>query len=1106
MALRFHSEFSNIRRELFKIEIHDSSFSGSSTEFILRGSGFDLSYNGGEETYQLIKSSTLSFVMNIDNSTLKSLPVDIASTDSISRFAVKLYRDDTYTSGNNYTPDGSNYELYWAGVINKRIMSVQDAGYPYDFKVSAVDGIELLKNYTFKDSNGYVFESRISLKEFLLKVIDKLDFGNNFSSTDTVLATRINWYETNHSLSDSVAAETYMYQSVFNDVDDNGEPKLSTYYDVLKHLCDTFQCRFMLYEGKFWYTQFSRLKESSNSYFLYKLNGAAGSPSTLTKTINDMSGEMGAGAATGGSASTARSGFYGREKTYGKKLTSVKILWNALSDDSQNIYPLTYFPVWQMPNQGWTPYGQGEYGPNLSGYFEDGDELSFRINLNFSVTISRNNATANTPLSANQFFGRIVVPFWFLAKDNGNVFPNYRWWRGKGSGNNPNGVFYPQNQGNCVVGDWIYSGTSSNTAMKFKTGYSLINSSADTNDSNTFTFDVTIITENVPVAEVAGVFLYNDYDGNWDSALSGGDWYAVEDTAGNISSIDNWQGYDITVNYLGANSITIAPYQNGEPFVGSTFNAYVTEDSSDSTNPEELTINTIKWGDGPSSIGARTLWVSDGSNIIQSNLWQINNTGSTYKIHKLISDEILNYNWFSGERLNATIYQPPNLYESQPINVSEGFNRNYVDEDGNTVSDELFSYSSLSYNPQMASWTFKGKKISIPTPTIVTDGPNDDFFQELKPIPPIQTSVNSLNDEDESCKLNQVLSPLDTSTTSITVTGVSTDLDTSSVLLIQSCSPDRQWEKITLSSSATKNDTTLSINAFTPTFTYDETSTILVSRSTLVSSGGGGGSTSPGGSDTQVQFNNSGSFGGTDLLKITGANELTIGGTNTNTKLNAGADIILGADVAGGTSSTIQYLDSGSTNRVMLGAYATDIVVLSNRAANGIVQIRANNATAGGAGELTIATFKDTSVDFLNDAELRGTNIGNIYDTAAYLTAVDFVMSTDRGKAGYSRTNGASAQVDSSVASLFATFQVPVGYNATHVLVSGSSTSSTFNVYACDVTNATNTALTSSPSVGTDQVLSSAQAGAAGKYLVIKFSPGATTRSVYGAKITLSRI
>tara|TARA_R100000654_G_scaffold74646_1_gene109561 strand:+ start:1469 stop:5185 length:3717 start_codon:yes stop_codon:yes gene_type:complete len=309
---------------------------------------------------------------------------------------------------------------------------------------------------------------------------------------------------------------------------------------------------------------------------------------------------------------------------------------------------------------------------------------------------------------------------------------------------------------------------------------------------------------------------------------------------------------------------------------------------------------------------------------------------------------------------------------------------------------------------------------------------------------------------------------------------------------------------LTASGDSSTSDTQIDTASFTTTRTYPIGSLIspLIYDLTNVITGGG----TPGGSNTQVQFNNSGAFAGTDLLKITGANELTIGGTNTNTKLNAGADIILGADVAGGTSSTIQYLDSGGTNRVMLGAYATNIVVLSNRASNGEVQIRANTSSAGGSGELTIATFKDTSVDFLADAELRGTNIGNIFDLTAYLTAVDFVLSSDRGKPGHSATNGGSVRLDNASGSLYATFQVPIGYRATHVQVDGSSTSSTFDVYACQTDTATATALTSSPSVGTNQALSSGQSGIASHYLSIKFTPGTTTRTVYGAKISLERI
>jgi hypothetical protein len=838
MALRFHSEFRNIRRELFKVEIYDSSFSGSSTEFTLRGNGFQLAYNGGEETYQLIKSSTLSFVMNIDNSTLKPLPSDIASSTDISRFAVKLYRDDTYTSGNNYTPSGSNYVLFWAGCINKRIMSIQDASYPYDFRISAVDGIELLKNYTYNNvSDSYIFEDRLSVVGFLTKIIDKLDFGNNFSATDIVLATRINWFETNHSLSDSVAAKTYMYESVFNTVDENGNTKLSTYYDVLKHICDLFQCRFMLYEGKFWYTQFSRLKESSNSYFLYKLNGT--SNSTTSKTINEIKGELGGVYDTGGSVATSAPGFFLREKTFGQRLNSAKIVWNALADGGQNIYPLTYFPVWQFPNAGWIPYGQNSNGPNLSGYLEDGDEITFKIQMKFSIRVARDQSTASTPLGNNAFYGKVVLPFWFLAKDNNSVATANRWWRATGNGS-PTGVVLPvpEDEGATYNGSWLYDSNSYNTATKFKTGSIYIPSSASIGTEEVFDFDVTISTGIVNVPEVLGMFFYNDYSGGWDSALGDGDWFAVEDSSGNLSSADNWAGYTVEPIF---DSISIAPYQDGEPFLGNTVDSYVTEGSSDSNNPEELTINTIKWGDGPSSLGLRTLWVLSGSNLIQSNLWQINNTGTTYKIHKLITDEILKYNYFSGERLNATIYQSPNLYASQRLNVSEGFDRDYVDEDGTTIEEELYCFSSLSYDPNLASWNFKGKKISLPAPTITTTTPTETNQITLsgKAMSSIGSSLNSFQDEESTAKLNQNLSPSDTGTTSLTVTAVSTDLENDSILLMQSSSSERIWEKIRLSSAANKGDTSLSIDSFNPTYTYDETSRIMLSRETLVSSGGG---------------------------------------------------------------------------------------------------------------------------------------------------------------------------------------------------------------------------------------------------------------------------
>ena len=110
---------------------------------------------------------------------------------------------------------------------------------------------------------------------------------------------------------------------------------------------------------------------------------------------------------------------------------------------------------------------------------------------------------------------------------------------------------------------------------------------------------------------------------------------------------------------------------------------------------------------------------------------------------------------------------------------------------------------------------------------------------------------------------------------------------------------------------------------------------------------------------------------GSGVVTMAGGN-IAVGGSNANLNMNAGSDIVLEADQnGGGGDSTIQYPDSGGTNRIMLAA-DTDVVILSNRASNGTVQIRANTATAGGSGEVTVVTVQDTQVDISKDLNVTG--------------------------------------------------------------------------------------------------------------------------------------
>ena len=131
--------------------------------------------------------------------------------------------------------------------------------------------------------------------------------------------------------------------------------------------------------------------------------------------------------------------------------------------------------------------------------------------------------------------------------------------------------------------------------------------------------------------------------------------------------------------------------------------------------------------------------------------------------------------------------------------------------------------------------------------------------------------------------------------------------------------------------------------------------------------------------DLTVSGNDIKDSGGNSIISSDGSGVVTmstgnilIGGSNANVTMNAGSDIVLEADNAGGGfASSIQYLDAAGGNKIMLGA-DSGVVVLANRAANGTVQIRANTSTAGSGGETTVVTVEDTKVDIAKDLNVVG--------------------------------------------------------------------------------------------------------------------------------------
>jgi len=227
---------------------------------------------------------------------------------------------------------------------------------------------------------------------------------------------------------------------------------------------------------------------------------------------------------------------------------------------------------------------------------------------------------------------------------------------------------------------------------------------------------------------------------------------------------------------------------------------------------------------------------------------------------------------------------------------------------------------------------------------------------------------------------------------------------------------------------------------------------------------------------------------------------INIDGSNSNLELNSGSDFILEADNAGGSgASSIQYLDAGGTNRIMLAANS-DVVILSNRAANGTVQIRANTSSAGGGGEVTVVTVEDDKVTISQDLDVTGNVLPGI--TYVKILPSDFVPD-DAGRPAMIDDTGSDRWLEShGTAKLFASVDIPPGFKATHVDIYGSGTSAV-TVYEADVNSKTVTSK-GTGNIGTQINITDVNSDAT-NYILIELAQ-ASGEEVYGGKLTIAKI
>lgn len=249
MAVRFRNEHTSWAASspiTWKIEIFDSDHVGAVTDFEVED-GATIDYRAdGDDVLAPILASNLAFSMVIEDATHEALITDLAGAEE-GRFTVVLYKDSVF---------------HWAGVINAPTIDFEDADYSYGFKIAAVDGLALLKNYPCSDNVSSsdkwtdVYEGQSKLATVISRCLKKLPHVvTHFTGSSKFLVTAINWYSDLHADPATDVYDpfwyTYIDNRAFADGQASGAAKFISCYDAISAILTCFNARIALYDGYF---------------------------------------------------------------------------------------------------------------------------------------------------------------------------------------------------------------------------------------------------------------------------------------------------------------------------------------------------------------------------------------------------------------------------------------------------------------------------------------------------------------------------------------------------------------------------------------------------------------------------------------------------------------------------------------------------------------------------------------------------------------------------------------------------------------------------------------------------------------------------------------
>ena len=271
---KYDIDYKSMANENFTLEFWVDGWAGSSTEINLGSSGPEIKYEtSGQEKFTYILASSLEIPFIVEDVGMQDFITDLQD----GTFEEKDVYVHLFNSRDTVRP-------LWSGFLLMDLSAKQDVSFPYEVKLTAIDGLSILKDRPFvRDTNTstgaavtFPYEQEDVYWNNYDDIVDWIEIillktGSAQSaqglSTNYTFKTSVNWY--NSTMPSATQADdplrwTQCKMNTVYDRDENGKYTPQSTYEVLEALCKTWGMRCVYWHHTFHFVQIAEYEANES--------------------------------------------------------------------------------------------------------------------------------------------------------------------------------------------------------------------------------------------------------------------------------------------------------------------------------------------------------------------------------------------------------------------------------------------------------------------------------------------------------------------------------------------------------------------------------------------------------------------------------------------------------------------------------------------------------------------------------------------------------------------------------------------------------------------------------------------------------------------------